>query len=203
MLEGAFSLPPPNLYRSPLILDLIGQIYFAALLYSYAHHLRKGSYRSLPLTDALPPPTSNPNPSQSSRVNGHGPFGSLSTSALAPASADEYELGPGDEESGLGLGAGPYNVAASRFPPRPSSSTRDSYKRGPSKLSVGGSTTAASLAAGAHAKHAEIVQGLEAPLESVLWDEDDEDASAAEGSKMTTTSESDADGDIGKGSRRV
>ena len=40
-----------RLLKSPLVLVLIGcKFYFAALLYSFAHHLRRGSYRSLPLT---------------------------------------------------------------------------------------------------------------------------------------------------------
>lgn len=53
------------------------QFYFAALLYSYAVHLRRGSYRDLPLSQSQPDPKTT------------APF--LSTSALATA-ADEYEL---------------------------------------------------------------------------------------------------------------
>lgn len=135
-----------------------------------------------------------PLPNQS---RSNGPFGSMSTSALAPA--DEYELGPGDEESGNGG----FNVGSRFAPSRPGGgSARDRRVNGPSKLSLGGSTTPASLAA-----HAKIVHDLEAPIESVLWDEDDEDAEVggAKGMARTPTesvSASDADGDIGKLSKK-
>lgn len=106
---------------------LFPQIYFAVLLYSYAVHLRKGTYRSLPLSNPTPDPSA-------------APF--LSTSALADP-AEEYELG--DEERN-------YEQQA-RLPPtrRPNGSTRF-----PSAS-------------------ARIMHDLEAPMESVLWD-DDEDA---------------------------
>ncbi|KAI0060722.1 DUF1753-domain-containing protein [Artomyces pyxidatus] len=40
-----------------IILGWLSKIYFAALLYSYAHHLRRGTYRSLPLSrSTLQPP---------------------------------------------------------------------------------------------------------------------------------------------------
>lgn len=112
---------------------LYSQIYFAVLLYSYAVHLRKGTYRSLPLSNPTPDPSA--------------PF--LSTSALADP-AEEYELG--DEER---------NYEQARLPPtrRPNGTTRF-----PSAS-------------------ARIMHDLEAPMESVLWD-DDEDA--AEGTSSSS-----------------
>ncbi|KAF7367478.1 hypothetical protein MSAN_00810700 [Mycena sanguinolenta] len=56
----------------------VGQIYFALLLYSYAIHLRKGSYRSLALT------RSNP-----SRATANGAASAQSSSALAEDELDE------------------------------------------------------------------------------------------------------------------
>lgn len=66
-----------------LIAGWLIKIYFALLLYSYASHLRKGTYRGLPLTN--PPPGSS---------NGHIPFTALDTN---PGDADEYDLADQDD----------------------------------------------------------------------------------------------------------
>ncbi|KAI0741621.1 Inositolphosphorylceramide synthase subunit Kei1-domain-containing protein [Daedaleopsis nitida] len=60
-----------------IVLGWLVKIYFAALLYSYAIHLRKGSYRSLPYTRAYP-------------VNGTANGSAYSTSAL-PDEDDDVE----------------------------------------------------------------------------------------------------------------
>lgn len=67
-----------SLARALTILMMTPQIYFAALLYSYAIHLRKGSYRSLPHSRSYSP-------------NGTANGGAYSTSALPDDDDDDVE----------------------------------------------------------------------------------------------------------------
>ncbi|KAI1793506.1 Inositolphosphorylceramide synthase subunit Kei1-domain-containing protein [Ganoderma leucocontextum] len=67
-----------GLATAMIIMGWILKIYFAALLYSYAIHLRKGSYRSLPH-------------SQSYLPNGTANGGAYSTSALPDEDDDDVE----------------------------------------------------------------------------------------------------------------
>ncbi|KAF8328368.1 uncharacterized protein EI90DRAFT_3017681 [Cantharellus anzutake] len=112
-----------------LITGWLLKIYFASLIYSYAIHLRRGSYRSLPLT--------NPNPD---------PYRSQ-------ANVREYESN--DEEGYPRFGAAPSAHAAG------------SPRRRPNGLNLSSS--------GPSRPSAKIVQDLEAPIESVLWDEEGEE----------------------------
>jgi len=113
-----------------LVLGWLSKFYFAALLYSYAVHLRRGSYRNLPLSQSQPDPKTT------------APF--VSTSALAPA-ADEYELD---------------NDVETAFP--------QDVPRRPNGLSRHHSSASQ-----------RILHDLEAPIESVLWDDDEDAAEVA------------------------
>lgn len=57
------------------------QFYFAALLYSFAHHLRRNTYRSLPLSRSQPVPSSS-----SSRHPSNAAYSSV------PLDGEDYEL---------------------------------------------------------------------------------------------------------------
>ncbi|KAH8789451.1 Inositolphosphorylceramide synthase subunit Kei1-domain-containing protein [Flagelloscypha sp. PMI_526] len=72
-----------NTAMSVIIASWSCKIYFAMLLYSYAVHLRKGSYRKLPLTSKL---------QSGLQTNGHLPSHYVENSALAPHD-DEEEQG--------------------------------------------------------------------------------------------------------------
>ncbi len=104
---------------------------FASLIYSYAIHLRRGSYRSLPLA--------NPSP-ESYRFQ---------------SSIRDYELNDEEEASSI-----PRRGTASHA--RPPASPR----RRPNGLSLSSSGPGRPIS--------KIVQDLEAPVESVLWDEEGE-----------------------------
>jgi len=77
------------------------KIYFALLLYSYAIHLRKGTYRGLPLTN--PPP---------STANGNIPFTALDTNA---GDQDEYDLADQDDFYRMQMTAGQNSESIGSF----------------------------------------------------------------------------------------
>ncbi|VDB99906.1 unnamed protein product [Peniophora sp. CBMAI 1063] len=45
-----------NVAMTIIVLGWLSKFYLAALIYSFAHHLRRGTYRSLPLSRSQPPP---------------------------------------------------------------------------------------------------------------------------------------------------
>ncbi|KAF8308327.1 DUF1753-domain-containing protein [Clavulina sp. PMI_390] len=149
-----------------LAIGWLAKVYFALLIYSYAIHLRKGTYRSLPLSKARDDPTSF-----------------QSTSALAPpGTANEYEL---DEERGFpSPSPAPFN-----------SKQRPNGTSGPSASGNGRNQNHTSASA-------RILRDLEAPIESVLWDEDDEEMRNEGGSRLappraTSSATSDAESERG------
>ncbi|KAL1745209.1 Inositolphosphorylceramide synthase subunit Kei1-domain-containing protein [Schizophyllum fasciatum] len=74
-----------------IAMSWLSKLYFALLIYSYAAHLRKGSYRALPL--------SRPAPSLGAPVPAH-----YDASGAPPASAalyDDSALGLGEDEDGV------------------------------------------------------------------------------------------------------
>ncbi|EIM86854.1 DUF1753-domain-containing protein [Stereum hirsutum FP-91666 SS1] len=64
-----------------IILGWLSKFYFAALLYSFAHHLRRNTYRSLPLSRSQPVPSSS-----SSRHPSNSAYSSV------PLDGEDYEL---------------------------------------------------------------------------------------------------------------
>jgi len=120
------------------------KLYFAALLYSYALHLRWGSYRSL----------------------ANYSLDTTDSARSAQAGHDEYE-GPDDNDEFYQMplrNSIPYG-SGSNFPGSPGPSSRARRTNGaPSPLPRSSSR---------------IMRDLEAPLESVLWDEDEEEVEAS------------------------
>jgi hypothetical protein len=126
---------------------------------------------------------------------------------MSPVAAD-------GEQSKVGFGG-------SRFPGLNSSSRGPRDRRlnantGPLALPPKGGNSKLSLGSTPGSTTARIVRDLEAPIESVLWDEDDEDSGAVAGASggyavedQRTPTDSTSDGDMGdmapsqKGKTRV
>jgi len=136
-----------------LILGWLAKFYFAALLYSYAIHLRRGSYHHLPLPHSQP---TKPSLTASSPTN----------------AADEYELDENSERRFL-----------------------QTIPRRPNGLSSHHNRSASQ----------QILSDLEAPTQTVLWDEDEDVVEAATSSSSAApfkgprseTTPSDAESDRG------
>lgn len=144
-----------------LLIGWLLKIYFAILIYSYAVHLRSGTYRSLPLTNPNPDPSSNPYP--------HHP-------------EDDYELGNEDEDEDdfyhMPLRSGGL-VSSSLAPDFITAAGNSSGSANPGRTRrPNGKGPAIPPPAPTGPKPSlRILKDLEAPMESVLWDEDEEDPS--------------------------
>lgn len=84
------------------------QFYFAALLYSFAHHLRRNTYRSLPLSRSQPVPSSS-----SSHHPSNTAYSSL---ASAPLDGEDYELEDESSDAFYAHGTVPGTPLSSSIP---------------------------------------------------------------------------------------